>query len=163
MAEQLHRLNRKRARERGNITCFSSSIHSFTVETARDGYEHYKGRLEGALEHMLKLHDIIHDLLTDEEYYADVTTCEECIDIDKRAIQKAGHGHEIFNPATPDNLMSSPTFPPLNHRDLVSTVSFSHQVWLPLLKLEPFSRDIESWHGFRNISSPQLTRTLPCQ
>jgi len=67
MAEQLHKLKRKRTRERGNITRFSDSIYSFTVETARDDYEHYKGRLEETLEQMLKLDDAIHDFLTDEE------------------------------------------------------------------------------------------------
>jgi hypothetical protein len=57
MDEELHTLKKKRARERSNITRFSSSIHSFTEETARDYFEHYKGRLEEALDHMLKLDD----------------------------------------------------------------------------------------------------------
>jgi hypothetical protein len=52
MIHELHNLM-KGARERGNITRFSSSIHSFTEVTARDDYEHYKGLLHEALEHML--------------------------------------------------------------------------------------------------------------
>jgi hypothetical protein len=72
MAEQLHSLKRKRARERSNITRFSRSINSFTEDTAHADYDHYKGRLEEALERMLKLDDTIHDLLNDEEYDADV-------------------------------------------------------------------------------------------
>jgi hypothetical protein len=142
MPEHLHSLKRKRARERNNITSFSSSIHSFTEKTARDDYEHYKGRLEEALEHMWKLDDTIHDLLTDEEYDAEVTTCEEYIDTAKRAIQKAGHGLEKFNPAAPDNPIPSQTLPPVNHREGVNTLSLSHHIKLPPLKLEPFSGDI---------------------
>jgi hypothetical protein len=65
MAKQLHNL-KKRTRERTNNTRFSNSIHSFT-ETTRDDYEHYKGLLEEALEHMLKLDGTIHDFLTDKE------------------------------------------------------------------------------------------------
>jgi hypothetical protein len=49
---------------------------------------------------MLKL-DIIHNLLTDEEYDADVATCEEYIETAKRAIQKAGRGLEKFNSTAP--------------------------------------------------------------
>jgi hypothetical protein len=113
MAEQLHSFKTKRARERSNITRFSSSILYFTEETARDDYEHYKGRLVEALQHMLKLDDTIHDLLTDEEYDSDVT-CEEYIDTAKCAIHKAGHGLEKFKSAAPDNLISSQTFPPVN-------------------------------------------------
>jgi hypothetical protein len=94
---------------------------------------------------MLKLDDTIHDLHTDEEYDADVKTCEEYIDTAKRAIQKAGHGLEKFKSAAPENLMSSHTFPTVNLRDGGSTPSLSHHVKLPLLKLEPFSSDIEGW------------------
>jgi hypothetical protein len=78
---------------------------------------------------MLKLDDTIHDLLTDEEYDVDVTTCEEYIDTAKHAIQKAGHGLEKFKSAAPDNLMSSQTFPPVNLRDGGSTPSLTH--WGP--------------------------------
>jgi len=148
MAEQVHNLKRKHARERSNITRFSSSIHSFTEETSRDDYEHYKGRLEEALGHMLKLDDTIHNFLTSEEYDPDVTTCEEYIDTAKRAIQRAGHGLEKFNHAAPDNLTPDQTLPPMNHRDGVITPSLSHHIKLPPLKLEPFSGDIEGWTRF---------------
>jgi hypothetical protein len=90
MAEQLHNLKRKRTRQRSNITRFSNLIHSFTEETTRDDYEHYRDCLEEAFEHMLKLGDTIHDFLTDEEHGADVATCEEYIETAKHAIQKAG-------------------------------------------------------------------------
>jgi DNA repair exonuclease SbcCD ATPase subunit len=106
MAESLHNLNRKSTRERSNITRFSNSVHSFTEETTRDDYEHYKGHLEEALEHMLKLDDTIHDL-TDEEYDADVATREEYIETAKRAIQKAGRLLEKFNSTAPDNPIPS--------------------------------------------------------
>jgi hypothetical protein len=114
MAEQLHSLKRERARESSTITRFSRSIHSFTEKTAHDDYEHYKGRLEKTLGHMLKLDDTIHDLLTDEEYDMDVTICEEYIVTAKCPIQKANHGLEKFKSAAPDNLMSSQAFPPVN-------------------------------------------------
>ena len=65
MAEQLHRMRRKEARERNNISRSSNSIHSFTEETARDDFEHYKGHLEEASQHTLKIDDTIRDLLTE--------------------------------------------------------------------------------------------------
>jgi len=64
MTEQLNRLKRERGPERSNITRLSSSIHSFTEETALEDYEHSKGRLDETLEHMLKIDDTIHDLVT---------------------------------------------------------------------------------------------------
>jgi len=148
MAEQLYILKRKRIRERSSITRFSNSVHSFTEETTRDDYEHYKGRLEEALEHMLKLDDTIHDFLTDEEYDTDVTACEVYIETAKRAIQKAGRGLEKFNPTATDNLTLSQTLTPLNHREEVPTPLLSHHVKLPPLKLEPFLADIENWARF---------------
>jgi len=148
MAEQLHNLKRKRFRERSNITRFSNSIHSFTEENTRDDYEHYKGRLEEALGHMLKLDETIHDLLTDEEYDTDVATCEEYIETAKRAVQKGGRGLEKFNPPAPDNLTPSQTLSPVSHREGVPTPLFSHHVKLPPLKLQPFSWGIESWARF---------------
>jgi hypothetical protein len=65
---------------------------------------------------MLKLDDTIHDFLTDEEYEADVATCEEYIEVAKRAIQKASRGLEKFNSTAPDNLTLSQTLSPLNHK-----------------------------------------------
>ena len=97
---------------------------------------------------MLKLDDAIHDLLTDEEYDADVTTCEEYIDTVKRAIQRACHGLEKFNPAAPGNLKPNQTLQPVNHKDGVTIPFLSHHVKLPPHKLEPFSGDIEGWAQF---------------
>ena len=138
MAEQLHNLMRKRTRERSNITRFSNSIHSFTEETTRDDYEHYKDRLEEALGHMLKLDDTIHDSLPDEEYNADVAKCEEYIETAKRAIQKAGRGLEKFNSPAPNNLTPSQMLTTVNHGQGGPT-PLGHNVKLPPIKLEPFS------------------------
>jgi hypothetical protein len=63
---------------------------------------------------MLKLDDIIHDSPTDEEYDADMATCEEYIETDKRAIQKTGRGLEKFISPAPDNLTPSQTLSPVN-------------------------------------------------
>jgi hypothetical protein len=65
--KQLHNRKRKRTRERNNITRFANSVNSFTRETSLDDYEHYKGRIEEALERMLRLDDSIQDLLADDE------------------------------------------------------------------------------------------------
>jgi len=64
MTEQLNRLERKRGPERSNYPRLSSSIYSFTEQNALEDYEHYKGRLEETLEHMFKIDDTIHDLVT---------------------------------------------------------------------------------------------------
>jgi hypothetical protein len=101
------------------------------METTRDDYEHYKGRLEEAQEHMSKLDDTIHDSLADEEYDADVATCEEYIETAKRAIQKTGRGLESFNSPAPDNLTPSQTLSPVNHRQGVPTPSLTHHIKLP--------------------------------
>ena len=94
------------------------------------------------------LDDTIHDLLTDEEYAADVTTCDEYIETAKCAIQNVGHWLEKLNPAAPDNRTPSQTLPLANHKDGVNTPSLSHHVRLPYLKLDPFSGDIEGWARF---------------
>jgi len=95
---------------------------------------------------MLKLDDTIHDLLTDEEYDVEVTTCEEYIDTVKLPIQKAGQGLEKFKPAALDILIPSQTLPHMKHRD---TPSLTHYVKLPPL-------------SGKNLS-PLLTRTRLCQ
>jgi hypothetical protein len=131
MAEQIRNLRRKRSRERSNITRFSNTIHSFTDETTRDDLEHYRGRLEEALESMLKLDDTIHDSLTDEDYDADVTTCEEYIEADKRAIQKAGRGLEKFTPPTTGNPIPNQTIPPVKYSEGGPNPLINHHVKLP--------------------------------
>jgi len=117
MAQQVHNLKRKSARERSIITRFSSSIHSFTEGTSRDDYEHYRSRHEEAL----GLDDTIHDFLTDEEYDADVTNCEEYINAAKRALQRAGHGLVKLNHAAPNKLTPDQTLPLVEQRHGVIT------------------------------------------
>jgi hypothetical protein len=123
-------------------------INYFTEETPLDDYEHYKGRLEEALEHMLKLDDTIHDLLADDEYDKDVTTCEEYIETAKHAIQRANRGlEERLSVATAAStlgqihLSAVPTQP-------VLTQSPRQHIKLPAIKLEPFSGDVEGWARF---------------
>jgi hypothetical protein len=79
----------------------------------------------------LKLDDIIHYSLTDEEHDADVATCEVYIETAKRAIQKAGRGLEKFNSPAHDNLTSSQTLSPVNHSQGVHTPSSSYHVKPP--------------------------------
>jgi hypothetical protein len=58
---------------------------------------------------MLKLDDCIHDLLSDNEYYADVAICEDYIDTAKRAIQKPARGIDKRLPAAKADLTFSET------------------------------------------------------
>jgi hypothetical protein len=90
----LHNLKRKRARERDNVTRFTTAINGFTEDTSLNDYKHYRVRLEDTLKQMTKLDDAIHDLLSDEEYDSDIINCEEYIDKAKRAILKATRGTE---------------------------------------------------------------------
>ena len=96
---------------------------------------------------MLKLENTIHDLLTDEEYDADVTTCEKYIDTAKRAIQRAGHGLEKFDPSAPDKLTPGQTLQPVNHKDGVSIPSLNHHV-KSLPQTRAVFRNIEGWARF---------------
>jgi len=158
MAEQVQDLKIMRARDRSNITQFSSSIHFFTEETSRDDYEHYKGRLEEALEHVLKIDETIHDFLNDEEFNSDMTTCEYYIDTAKRALQRAGRGHENFNNAATDNLTPDHTLPPVNHSDRVITPSLNHHNKLPPIKLQLYSGEIQGRSRFREQFDPPINK-----
>jgi len=88
---------------------------------------------------MLKLDDTIDDFLTDEEYEADVATCEEYIETTKRAIQKAGCGLQKFNSLVPENLTPIQALSPVSHSQGMLTPTLSHHVKLPPLTLVPFS------------------------
>jgi hypothetical protein len=142
-AEQLHNFKVKHTRERNNITRFASSINSLTGETSLDDYEQYKGRIEEALERMLRLDDSIHDLRADDEYDTDVAICEDCIDTAKRWIQKAVRGIDKWlSAATADLTLSEAP------AAAVPAQSFVHSIKLPPIKLEPFSGDMVSWTRF---------------
>jgi hypothetical protein len=92
---------------------------------------------------MLKLDDSIHDLLADDEYDTDVAICEVYIDTAKRANQKAVRGIDKRLSAAAADLTPSETSVPA-----VPTPSFVHSVKLPLIRLEPFSGDVETWARF---------------
>jgi hypothetical protein len=142
-AEQLHNFKRKRTRERNNITRFASSINSFTGEISLDDYEHYKGRVEEALERMLRLDYSIHDLLDDDEYDTDVATCEDYTDTAKRTIQKAARGiDKRLSAATADLTLTETS------ALAARSPSLHHSVKLPPIKLEPFSGEVEGWARF---------------
>jgi hypothetical protein len=51
--------------------------------------EHYLERLHDTLKNLTILDDTIQDVLEDEDYEADVESCERYIENSKRAIQKA--------------------------------------------------------------------------
>lgn len=137
----LHNLKRKRTRERTNITRFINAIDSFTEDTNIEDYNHYRDRLEDTLTRLTQLDDVIHDLITDAEYEADILTCEDYIDNAKRGIQKATRGAEKKHQAG-----SSATFN--SKSSLTPTTQITHSVKLPTVKLEPFSGDIEKWMRF---------------
>jgi hypothetical protein len=82
----LHKLKRRCARERGNITSFVTEVGRFTDTTALEDYEYYQDRLREDLGTITSLDDEIHELIDDSEYDADVQKCEEYIECAKRAI-----------------------------------------------------------------------------
>ena len=58
--KKLHNLKRRRARERGNITCFVTEVGNFTDTTTLEDYEYYKDRLQETLGRLTSLDDEIH-------------------------------------------------------------------------------------------------------
>jgi len=139
----LHNLKRKRSRERererANATRFYT-INGFDDSTSLDELEHYRGRLQETLDKLLSLDDAIHDLLSDEEYAEDTKVCEDYIDKAKRAILKARRRTDKALSASTARLsINQPTNP---------TVSITHSVKLPAIKLEHFTGNVENWPRF---------------
>jgi len=67
-ADTLHNLKRRRARERANVTRFSTILDGFDDSAPVDDLEHYRGRLQESLDKLISLDDAIHDhLLPDKE------------------------------------------------------------------------------------------------
>jgi hypothetical protein len=112
-------------------------------ETSPDYHEYYKERIKEALERVLKLDDCIHDLLSDDEYYADMAICEDYIDTAKLAIHKPARGIDKRLPERKADLTLSET-----SSAAVLASSSVHSVKPPPIKLEPFSGDVESWSRF---------------
>jgi hypothetical protein len=143
--DALHKLKRKRTRERSNITRFSNIITSFTEETSPEDCEYYKDRIAETLERLVKLDDDVHDVFSDSEYDGDVTTSEEYIEAAKRAIQRASRGIENKSPAATAESTPNPTS---TTSVTVPGHSITHSVKLAPTRLEPFSGDVETWERF---------------
>jgi hypothetical protein len=79
--KRLHNLQRRRARERVNITRFVTVVGKFTDTTTLEDYVYYRDRLLDTLGRLTSL-----EILDDSEYDADLQKCEEYIESAKRAI-----------------------------------------------------------------------------
>lgn len=140
--KQLTNFKRKRTRERTNATRFCTAVDELTTESPMDDFEHYIERLQDTLENLTSLDDVIHDLLSDDEYDADVSICEEYIDKIKHAIHKATKAINCkLSAVTSQMNITSPTLP-------IHSTAGMHSVKLPAIKLEPFCGDIEMWSRF---------------
>jgi hypothetical protein len=112
----------------------------FDDTTSLDDLEHYRGRLQETLDKLLSLDNAIHDLLSDEEYAEDTKLCEDYIDRAKRPILKANR--------RTDDTLSAPTTRLGITQPTKPTVSITHSVKLPAIKLEPFTCNVENWPRF---------------
>jgi hypothetical protein len=143
-AEMLHNVKR-RARERANATRFSMTLEGFEDSTSLDDLEHHRGRLQETLDRLIALDDAVPDLLADKEYEEDIHTCEEYIDKNQRAIQKAGRRIEnSLSVSTVRLSINRPT----QQTALAPTGSVTRSVKLSAIKMEPFKGDEETWSRF---------------
>jgi hypothetical protein len=117
-------------------------LDGFNDSTPLDEFELYRGRLQETLDTLLSLDDAIHDLLSDEEYAEDIIGCEDYIDKAKRAIQKGNKRTDSSLSASTARLTITPPTAPN------PTVSVTHSVKLPPIKLEPFMGNVENWSRF---------------
>jgi len=86
--EKLQKLKRERATQCVHATRFMNAINTFDDSTDIEKLEHYRDRLQEALQNLILLDESVHDLLDDEEYAADAEKCEELVDGAKRAVRK---------------------------------------------------------------------------
>ena len=77
LADMLHNLRRRRAREIANATRFTTMLEGLDDSTILDDLEQYRGRLQETLDRLISLDDAIHDLLPVKEFEEDSDTCEE--------------------------------------------------------------------------------------
>jgi hypothetical protein len=117
-------------------------LDGFNDSTPLEEFELYRGRLQETLETLLSLDDAIHDLLSDEEYAEDIMVCEEYIDKAKRAIQKANRRTDSSLSASTARLTITPPTAPN------PTISVTHSVKLPPIKIERFMGNVENWSRF---------------
>jgi len=107
--------------------------------------EYYNDRLREMLGLLTSLDDKVHELIDDSEYDVDVQICEEYIECAKRAILRTSCQMERHlatstrNVTITDACEAAPTSAP---------IAPSTMKRLPLIKLEPFSGDIETWARF---------------
>ena len=140
--DQLRILKPKRTKERSNVTRFVASINALEDSSPVDDYEYYHERLRETLDKLIVLDDTIQDRLSDEEFDADVTKCEEYVDSAKRALQRASKKTDQRLVTSTSSLsINQPVTPP-------GSTIITPSVKLPTIKLEPFSGDIETWSRF---------------
>ena len=65
--EKLQKLKSKRATQRAHATRFMNAINTFDDSTEIEELEHYRDRLQDALQNLILLDESVHNLLVDEE------------------------------------------------------------------------------------------------
>ena len=64
--EKLQKLKRERATQRAHATRLMIAINTFDDSTDIEELEHYRDRLQEALQNLISLDESVHDLLDDE-------------------------------------------------------------------------------------------------
>ena len=136
--EKLQKLKRKRAKQRAHVTRFMKAINTFGVSTDVEEIEHYRGRIQEALQNLTLLDESVHDLLNDKEYAADAEECEGLVDGAKRGVRKA------------DRIVKDKRGETAPHTTGKSQTTHSQptviqEIKLPTIKLEHFAGYIETW------------------
>jgi hypothetical protein len=65
--EKLQKLKSKRATQSAHATRFMNAINTFDDSTEIEELEHYRDRLQDALQNLILLDESVHNLLDDEE------------------------------------------------------------------------------------------------
>jgi hypothetical protein len=101
--------------------------------------------LKETLDWFISLDDSIHDLLPDKDYEEDIHACEEYIDKTKRAIQKACRRIDDRLSVSASRLSING---PIQQSAPALTGPVSRAVKLPVIKMEHFKGDVETWSRF---------------
>jgi len=136
-------LKRKRKTVRGNVTRFTSQLTD-QLNVDSEDIEYTSIRLVEYLNEMKELDNEIHDLLSDEEYEADIASCTKYIDDAKLCIFKA---QKSLKTKTNDISMEVANVQPAEIPCSISQPVYQ-TVKLPTIKLESFRGNIEEWQCF---------------
>ena len=133
-------MKQRNARERESITCLVTEVGKFTDTMTLEDWEYYNDRLRYTLGRLTSLDDEVHKLLDDSEYDADLHKCEEYMESAKCAVLRTlrHRGRHLVTSTTNVTLTDA-----CKTVAMVAPIAPSAMIKLSLIKVKPFSGDID--------------------